>query len=415
MNDLSPRFAIGRKGLSRRHALLQGAALTAALVAAGRAPRATAQAGTPVANDKEALPALPAEEQLALNSMVESLAGQQRVPGVVAGAWIPERGAWTYAAGIGDLQTAAPIAIGDHFRIASVSKTFVATAVLQLVDEGRLSLDDRLEPFVPGIANGDEITIRQLLGMTAGIFNFVSDPEFAEAYTSDPLATYTPAQEIEIMRRHQADFPPGEQVQYSDSNYVLLGEIISQVTGQTVAKVIASNILAPLGLAETSYPDTPEMPEPYAHGYAADPGTADLRDVTRSNPDVANAAGAMISTLHDLRIWGRALAEGTLLSPETQAERLQVTQVTARSGFSLGYGLGIMDVNGFYGHNGAIFGYSTWVLHSPQLGATLVVLANRGETQTEFAGTIALDLLHHFFPEQFPREVSPPAEATPTA
>lgn len=368
-----------------------------------------------MATDLATPPAFPAEEELALNDIVERLIGEQDVPGAVAGVWIPGRGAWTHAAGISDLHTAAPIAIDDHFRIASVSKTFTATAVLQLVDAGQLSLDDTLEPLVPGIANGDRITIRQLLGMTAGIFNFINDPKFEEEYTTNPLADFTPAQEIEIMRRYPADFPPGEKVHYSDSNYVLLGEIIEQVTGQTVANVITASILEPLGLAHTSYPDTPEMPDPYAHGYAADPGSPNLRDLTRSNPRVANAAGAMISTLHDLRIWGRALADGTLLSPETQAERLRIGLISTRPGFSLGYGLGILEVNGFYGHNGAIFGYSTWLLHSPALDATLVVLANRGETETEFASAIAIDILHLLFPEQFPREASLPAQATPEA
>ncbi len=411
----TPSSAVSNGNFSRRIALIQGAGFSAALVAPGFPSRAATHEGTRMVIDEETLPALPAEERLALNTILERRMGEQQVPGVVAGVWIPGRGAWTHAAGIGDLQTAAPIAIDDHFRIASVSKTFVATVVLQLIDEGELRFDDTLEPFVPGIAHGDRITIRQLLGMTAGIFNFINDPEFEQAYTENPLADYTPEDEIAIIRRHAADFAPGEKVQYSDSNYVLLGEIIEQITGKTVAEVVSSRILEPLGLANTSYPDTPDMPEPYARGYGADLGSPNLRDLTRSNPAVANAAGAMISTLDDLRIWGRVLVEGTLLSPETQAERLHMGVLPTASGITLGYGRGIMEVNGFYGHAGAIFGYSTWLLHSPQLGATLVVLANRGETETEFASAIALDILHHLCPEQFPREVSPPAAAPPAA
>ena len=184
------------------------------------------------------------------------------------------------------------------------------------------------------------------------------------------------------MRQHPADFPPGEKVQYSDTNYVLLGLILEHVTGESTAQVITTRILQPLGMTETSYPDTPQMPEPYARGYAADPGSPNLRDLTRSNPIVANAAGAMVSTLGDLRIWGKALADGTLLSPATQAERLKAGLISEQPGFTLSYGLGIMDLNGFYGHTGAIFGYSTWLLHSPERDATLVVLANRGETET---------------------------------
>jgi D-alanyl-D-alanine carboxypeptidase len=197
---------------------------------------------------------------------------------------------------------------------------------------------------------------------------------------------------------------------------------LAQITGVIAAvsphpRPFSHSILQPLGMAETSYPDTPHMPEPFAHGYAADPGSPNLRlrDLTRSNPIAANAAGAMVSTLADLRVWARELAVGSLLSPATQAERLAVNPLSDQPGFTLGYGLGIMDLNGFSGHTGAIFGCSTWLLHAPTLDATLVVLANRGETQTEFAGKIAVDILHLLCPEQFPRAAGEPVAATPTS
>ncbi len=317
--------------------------------------------------------------------------------------------------GHGNLETAAPIAVEDHFRIASVTKTFVATAALQLVDEGLLSLDDTLESFVSGIPNGKEITIRQVLGMTAGIFNYINDADFEAAYTSNPLMPFTPREAVEIITRHPADFPPGERVQYSDSNYILAGLIIEQLTGVSAAEAVTSRIIEPLGLTSTSFPDTPEMPEPYAHGYAADPGSADLRDLTESNPDVPWTAGAIISTLEDLRVWGRVLAEGTLLSAETQRERLQFGTLASSPGYEVGYGLGIASINGFLGHTGAIFGYSTWLLHSREANATIAVLANRGETETEFAGKIAVDITHLFFPAAFPRAAGTPVAVNETS
>lgn len=373
-----------------------------------------ANSGTPAAADAAGFPPFSSEEQLALQAIVAEGLARQRVPGVVAGVWSPQRGAWTYALGIGDLQTAAPMRIDDHFRIASVTKTFVATVILQLVDEGQLSLDDTLQPFVAGIPNGESITIRQLLGMTAGIFNYVNDPAFEDAYTRDPLMSFTPENAVEIVRQHKPNFAPGEQLLYSDTNYILLGLIMEHVTGRTAVELITTRILEPLGLTNTSFPDTPDMPQPFPNGYAASPGSANLRDLTASNPTVAWTAGAMISTLEDLRVWARALADGTLLSPATQQARLQTETLGQRQGFDIGYGLGIVEINGFYGHNGAIFGYSTWMLYSPELNATLVVLANRGETETEFAGTIALDIAHLSFPDNFPLAPGTPASATPT-
>ncbi|MGH2614885.1 MAG: serine hydrolase domain-containing protein [Thermomicrobiales bacterium] len=400
--------------VSRRAALVAGSVgLVSALGRSGLRRDVAAQEGTPVVRDEASLPPFAADEQLALDAIVEEIIAAEAAPGSVAGLWIAERGAWTHAAGIGNLETAAPITADDHFRIASVTKTFVATVALQLVDEGLLSLDDILESYVPGIPNGAEITMRQVLGMTAGIFNYINDPEFEAAYTNDPLMAFTPQDAVEIIKRHPADFAPGEKVQYSDSNYILAGLIIEKVTGGSAAEAITSRIIEPLGLTGTSFPDSPEMPEPYAQGYAADPGSAALRDLTESNPEVPWTAGAIISTLDDLRVWGRVLAEGTLLSAETQAARLQIGPISSVPGFDVGYGLGIMDVNGFLGHSGAIFGYSTWVVRSPEEQATIVVLANRGETETEFAGTIAADIAHLFFPERFPRAASAPATPTP--
>lgn len=224
---------------------------------------------------------------------------------------------------------------------------------------------------------------------------------------------FPPQDAIAIIQRHGPDFAPGTQTASSDSNDILIGLIIEQLTGQSAADAVTERIITPLRLTETSFPMEPPMPDPYAHGYAADPGSQALRDLTESNPNVAWTAGAMISSLADLRVWSKALAEGALLSPGTQRERLHIIPLSATPGFSLGYGPGIMDLNGFLGHSGAIFGYSTWLLHSPELDATIVVLANRGETETEFAGKIAVDVAHLSFPETFPRQASLPSTATP--
>lgn len=364
-------------------------------------------------NEVSADPPFPAAEQLALDAIMHRRVGEQCVPGAVAGVWIGGRGAWVQAVGIGNLQTAAPIAVDGHFRIASVSKTFVATVVLQLVDEGKLDLEETLDRFVSGVPNGERITIRQLLGMTAGIFNYVGDSVFERAYTSDPLMPFPRRQVVEILRRHEPDFPPGEQVRYSDSNYFLAGFVIEQLTGRSAADEIASRILQPLRLSGTSLPDSPCMPHPHPQGYAAEPGSEELRDLSESNPEVPWTAGAMISTLEDLRIWSKVLAEGTLLSPAMQRERLRWQPLSFEPGREFGYGLGIMNWHGFLGHAGAIFGYSTWMLHSPQDDAALVVLTNRGETETEFASLITFDLLRLLFPERFPQNARVPAQAAP--
>ena len=407
----APRSGQLRRLLSRRSTLrCFGAGLAAAALVPGAARSVAAQAGTPAPADGTPFPP---EQQRALEAVVAKRLAEQAIPGAVVGAWVPGRGTWVHAAGVGDLGTGTPIAADDRFRIASVTKTFTATVVLQLVDEGRLSLDDRLEPFVSGIPNGDRITIEQVLGMTAGVYNYVEDPAFTAAYDANPLMPFTPADVLAIVRAHPPDFAPGEGLNYSDTNYVLLGLIIEQLTRQAVGAAITERVIVPLSLAGTRYPTTPEMPDPHARGYATDRDGTGLRDVTRSNPDVTGPAGAMISTLADLRTWAKALADGTLLRPETQRERLRWSPLPAAPGFDVAYGLGVMELNGFVGHNGSIFGYSTWMMHLPKHDATIVVLTNRAETETETAGGIFLDLVRFLFPARFPAAAGTPVAGTP--
>ena len=342
------------------------------------------------------------ETQAALQQIVEQRLTEAGTPGALVGVWIPGRGTWVHAQGIGDVATGAPIRVSDAVRIGSIAKTFAATVLLQLVDEGRLQLDDRLQQYVPGVPNGDRITIRQVLGMTAGIFSYTADATFQAEYDANPLMPFSLQDLLAILRRNPPDFPPGESVQYSDTNYYLLGLIIEQLTGQPVGEAIDQRVLQPLRLTGTSYPTTPDMPVPYAHGYNAEPGGT-LRDVTRSNPAVAGAAGAMLSTLDDLRLWTEALAHGALLSPTMQRERLQWAAFPGGEALDYRYGLGIMAYDGFIGHSGGIAGYENMAFYLPEANATLIVLANQsGLFGGGAAVPIFFDIATLLFPGRFP-------------
>lgn len=323
-------------------------------------------------------------------------------------------GSWVRAVGLGDLTTAAPITTVDHFRIASATKTFVATITLQLVDDGKIGLDDMLDRYIPDIPNGGEITIRQVLAMTAGIFSYTEDPALIAHYYANPLLPFTPEQGIDIARKHGPDFSPGDHFHYSDTNYLILGLMIEKLTGRQVGDVIAARILTPLGMTHTSFAVTPEMPAPFARGYLPKPGGDTLVDVTRSNPNIGWGAGAMISTLDDLRIWAKALATGALLSPATQRARLQWTPLPglpSQYRGKEGYGLGIVNLFGFIGHNGAIVGYSSSCYYLPEEDATFVTLVNRATAESGEADGITFALARRLYPDRFP----PPAAATPSA
>lgn len=401
----------GEPGISRR-GMVQSAALGALLTIAPQLRgQATAQEGTSAADVWEGQ-SFPPEVQLTLHEIVERRLAEQDAPGALVGIWYPGQGVWTHAAGVGNLETGAPVTLDDHVRIASITKTMVATVVLQLVDEGRISLDDSLETYVSGVPNGEQITLRQVLGMTAGIANYVAVPEIAREYARDPMLVFGPEQILGVIRASTPDFAPGEQARYSDSNYILLGLLIEMVTGQAPATEIQRRIFEPLGMTSSSFPLTAWMPEPALHGYFAENPGDPLIDVTRSNPDFPWTAGAVISTLADMRAWAVALAEGTLLTPETQQARLQ-TRPFQETPIAVGYGLGVLTMNGMIGHNGGIAGYSSWMLHDPETNATLVIVVNRSGETGGTANPILNDILGLLFPERFPTLA--PAAATPAA
>ena len=179
-----------------------------------------------------------------------------------------QRGTLVKGYGTGDLtDPQSTIAIDDHVRIASVTKSFTATAILQLVAAKKLSLDAHLSEFVPDIANGDAITVAQLLGMTAGVFSYTEDDTFVTNYFADPQMPFTAQDALAIVRAHEPDFAPGTSAHYSDSNYVLLELIAEKVTGEPLGDTIQSQILDKVELDATSYPTTDAIPDPFSHGY----------------------------------------------------------------------------------------------------------------------------------------------------
>jgi len=340
-----------------------------------------------------------ANDETAIVQIVKDGMAAQRQPGLIVGIWIPGRGTYAGAFGVSDIDTKAPMKLDDHIRIASITKSFVAVAALRLVDQGKLKLDDTLATWIAGIPNGEKITIRDLLAMRSGIYDFTSDKQFLADFTADPLLAFSPEDVVTIVKRHEPDFAPGEKTVYCDTNYIFLGSIIEKVTGRPVEDVIRDEILTPLGMAQTSFPTTAAMPEPFSRGYyAGEDGKGELRDYTASNPAVAWSAGAMISTLADLRIWAKALATGTLLKPQTHSEQLKFGALATKP-IHIGYGLGIANFGGLVGHNGAIFGYTTAMFYVPAADATIVIEGNLASNFSNSATEIAYALAKRLMPD----------------
>ncbi|MER5639194.1 serine hydrolase domain-containing protein [Kitasatospora sp. NPDC002227] len=315
-------------------------------------------------------PALAAQ----LDQAIEKVRQGAGIPGVTVGLWLPGRGAYVHSAGIADKVTGAPMRSDFNQRIGSVTKTFTATAVLELVDGGLVGLDDPICDYIDGVPDGEHITIRQIAEMRSGLYSYTFDPDFQQALFTDPTRPFTPQELLAYAFKHDNVFAPGANFQYSNTNYVLLGLLVEKVSGKPLADFIRERVTGPSHLDRTFLPAGAEFPDPHARGYSNQTLTGAVEDVTDWNPSWGWAAGAMISDLQDLRHWARILATGTLLSPETQKQRENFVPVP---GFpDAGYGLGLFTTHGWVGHNGSLPGYEDVVMYLPEQHATMVVMLN---------------------------------------
>lgn len=284
------------------------------------------------------------------------------------------------ASGLADVATQTPMAPGDRVRVGSMTKTFVATVVLQLVAEHRLSLDDTVARWLPGLVPGGAgITVQELLQHTSGIYSYSDEPGFVPALFSDPTRVWRPAELVRIAVAHSPLFPPGTSFAYSNTDYVLLGMIIQAATGHPVDQQLQARIFTPLGLRDTYFPYVnPHLRTPYAHGYLLGrPGATGPVDSTVFSPSWAGAAGGIVSTAADLARFYTALLSGRLL-PTAQ---LQQMMTTIPAGQDLGYGLGVESVQlpcggTAYGHQGSFFGYYSNAFTTTGGASQAVVLVN---------------------------------------
>jgi D-alanyl-D-alanine carboxypeptidase len=304
------------------------------------------------------------------------------VPGVVAVA-----SSWEKAAGVADLSTGAPMTLDHRFRISSATKLFVAVVVLQLVDEGALTLDGEVSLI------GGGMTVRQLLNHTSGLPHAVELNELFEPYRKDRAyrSEWTPRDVLAHIERRPRLFSPGEGWFYSGSNYVVLGLMVEEATGATLREELRRRIIEPLELADTELPEPFPTPAGLARGYLpADnpllPGPgSDPVDVTDIEPFGWGGSG-MVSTARDMARSLRALLGGELLPPAMIAEMLSTVTVASDWEESDGYGLGIEDVTSIgeaaspcgaaWGHFGFSTGYTTIPLASKSGDGQVVVMFN---------------------------------------
>jgi len=316
-----------------------------------------------------------------LKSGVTKAHAQSKLPGVIG---MVRDGADTrYAkAGWGDRFERKPADPHAKFRIGSNTKSWTATVVLQLEAEGKLSLDDTVDHWLPGVVarngnDGKHITLRQLLNQTSGLPDYLKDPRMQAFYVGDVNRNqrWEPRKLVDVATAGKPHFKPGQRWEYSNTNYILAGMVIKAATGHEPAEEVTKRIIRPLGLKHTTYPAADsELHGDWLHGYTS------LRDISFSNVQITGAAGAIVSTAHDLADFDRALFSGKLL-PAKQQHELETTVPTDEDHpKGAGYGLGVLrdstECGEVWTHDGGALGYRSFWASSPDGSRQAVVAGN---------------------------------------
>ncbi|MFB4273451.1 serine hydrolase domain-containing protein [Nonomuraea sp. GTA35] len=302
---------------------------------------------------------------------------------------------WFGTAGVADTRTGRKRLPQERFRIGSITKTFTATVVLQLEAEGKLSLDDTVEKWLPGLVRGNghdgrRITIRQLLNMTSGVFNYLNDEKMVArlagpAFLKHRYDSYRPQQLVMSAMSNAPDFKPGQGWTYSNTGFVLAAMIVEKATGKTFAKQVSQRIIRPLRLTGTYVPGGEEVRirGPHARHYSTlfsqDPKPT-IYDVTELNPSAGGAAGDMVSTAADLDRFFTALLKGRLL-PQAQQRQMFTTNPVPEGKWTPNttYGLGMSSVKlscgtTVWGMGGALHG--SWSYAYGTRDATRMLVQN---------------------------------------
>ncbi len=298
----------------------------------------------------------------------------------------------------GESMTGVPATVRMHFRNGNVAAMYMSTLLLELVDQGKARLDDPISKYVPGMPDGDRVTLRMLADMTSGYADYVRQPGFATRLYADPFGNFSTTQQLALGLSTPLQFTPGTNFAYAHTNYVILGLALEKITGLPLAAALSRYVLAPLGLRNTTASQTAAIPEPVLHTYSAErrgflgipAGTPFLEDTTFWNPSWSFARGSVeTSDIADLTRTAIAIGEGKLLS-----RRSYRLQLNARVGFghqqdncvtcrpltrANGYGLGVF-LNGSWISAQPLFaGLGSVAAYNPAKHISIAVAVALGE------------------------------------
>jgi D-alanyl-D-alanine carboxypeptidase len=327
---------------------------------------------------KDETPTAPSEAEIIENNiqtLLDSIIENTHVPGMVAGVWAPNEGIdLVYTAGVSNIETNASMDADMIFRIGSNTKTFTITVLLQLVDEGLISLNDPLSDYLPDFPRANEVTIEMLTNMRSGIFCYMDliDELWIKVLYTDPTKFWSTDELIALGASGDYYFDPGTDIHYSNTNTIIIQKIIEIVTGNSLESNIKTRIIDKLNLVNTAYlisginiPGFHSSAYYYGEYDPEFPECSEYYDVS-----CMAAAGSAVSDIYELKKYVKALVDGEFLSAETQQKRMVCPETNSH------YGLGILNYKDFYGHNGSMPGYTSLMMYSPERNCTMIVWYN---------------------------------------
>ena len=330
-----------------------------------------------------------------LDAILRNTVKNKGVIGLQAAVRLPSGATWLGSAGNAELDPDRRIDDDTQFAIASVTKTFIAALILQLAEEGTVDLDAPFGSYFDDAPRSRTVTLRQLLSHTSGIYNYWSNPRYgvvAEAWWKKPGATGLKARDhvwtydemMDLVK--SGSFKPGEDYQYSNTNFLILGKVAEAVAGQPLYQQLRDRFFEPYGLDDTVYQPAQKPRLDAAHGHwNYGTGYTDHTREARVIPfmaaaTVADAAGAIASTARDLSVWADALYGGEVLSAESLAE---MTTFLRPGYYGLGTDVAVFAGHRGHGHRGGIRGYESSMWYFPESGVTVVLLSNQGNWGTD--------------------------------
>jgi D-alanyl-D-alanine carboxypeptidase len=324
-----------------------------------------------------------------LRAVVQAGAQKAGTKAVEFGMWVHDREVLTMA--LGNSMTTVPATTDMHWRIGGIAETFMSTLLLMLVEQGHVSLDDRISRWFPDLLAADQVTVRMLVANTAGYIDYVTVDDFLKLELAEPFRTFVDQELINYsVRDGKMNFSPGTSQQYSHTDNVILGQVIQRATKQSMKKLYDKNIFGPLHMKDTQFPVNQEIQSPVLHAFTMDRKV--YEDCTYWNPFWGSTPGLPTSNIYDVGKWGPVLGTGRLISPEHFREQIAPTSVgKGKNRPDLYFAYGFAVANGWIVQNPSIDGYSGGFGYNLADGVTIVV----GSTKSEAAATdaSALDIL----------------------